>query len=166
MILCIHVRYILREDVNPKRGSKFIQVKLNSVSLDFFVIFVEECSNRCRYLSQPSGPDLVTEVPLSRWDVDQYFDPEAPWPVGRARHGFGICGSSLNHELGVCVCVWCMFVRCSLLARKAIGDKERPLRGMAPSWKAPSISTTNSSACHLWKRRRIACRGTATFSYV
>ena len=29
------------------------------------------------YLSQPSGPDLVIEVPLSRWDVDQYFDPEA-----------------------------------------------------------------------------------------
>ena len=89
--------------MNPKRGSKFIQVKLNSVSLDFCVIFVEECSNRCRYLSQPSGPDLVTEVPLSRWDVDQYFDPEAPWPVGRARHGFGICGSSLNHEQGVCL---------------------------------------------------------------
>lgn len=31
------------------------------------------------YLSQPSGPDLVIEVPLSRWDVDQYFDAEESW---------------------------------------------------------------------------------------
>ena len=28
------------------------------------------------YLAQPSGPDLVTEVPLSRWDVNVYFDAE------------------------------------------------------------------------------------------
>ena len=100
--------YILREDVNlqftPKQGPKIIQVKLNSVSLDFFAILAEDCSNPRRYLSQPSGPDLVIEVPLSRWDVDQYFDPEAPRPIGRSRHGFGICGSSLNHELGVCLC--------------------------------------------------------------
>lgn len=156
--------YILREDVNlqftPKQGPKIIQVKLKSVSLDFFAILAEDCSNPGnprRYLSQPSGPDLVIEVPLSRWDVDQYFDPEAP-RLGRSRHGFGICGSSLNHEL--CVCV---FVRCSLalLPRKPTGDTEKPWPGMVHSWMAPSISTTNSSACHLWKRRRIACRGTA-----
>ena len=56
-----------------------------------------------------------------------------------------------------------MFVRCSLalLPRKPTGDREKPWPGMVHSWMAPSISTTNSLACHLWKRRLIACRGTA-----
>lgn len=48
------------------------------------------------YLSQPSGPDLVIEVPLSRWDVDQYFDPEEThWRQGKtmARHGSFVDGT-------------------------------------------------------------------------
>ena len=32
-------------------------------------------------MSQPSGPDLVTEVPLSRWDVELYFDAEEAWQM-------------------------------------------------------------------------------------
>ena len=48
------------------------------------------------YLSQPSGPDLVIEVPLSRWDVDQYFDAEEnSWRHGKtmARHGSFVEGT-------------------------------------------------------------------------
>ena len=32
------------------------------------------------YMSQTSGPDFVSEVPLTRWDVDQYYDSDV---VGR-----------------------------------------------------------------------------------
>ncbi|CAK9004204.1 unnamed protein product, partial [Durusdinium trenchii] len=49
------------------------------------------------YMSQPSGPDLVTEVPLTRWDVDTYFDAEdeSEWRRGKsmARHGSFVEGT-------------------------------------------------------------------------
>ena len=30
------------------------------------------------YISQTSGPDFVSEVPLTRWDVDLYYDADVP----------------------------------------------------------------------------------------
>ncbi|CAJ1347825.1 unnamed protein product [Effrenium voratum] len=48
------------------------------------------------YLSQAAGPDLVQEVPLSRWDVEQYYDAhEESWRVAKsfARHGSFVEGT-------------------------------------------------------------------------
>mmetsp|Transcript_72973 Transcript_72973/g.171033 ORF Transcript_72973/g.171033 Transcript_72973/m.171033 type:complete len:756 (+) Transcript_72973:37-2304(+) len=48
------------------------------------------------YMSQTSGPDFVTEVPLMRWDVDLYYDSDVEmWRAAKtvSRHGSFVEGT-------------------------------------------------------------------------